>query len=190
MIMNMCLTSVGDWGFFTSYLVGGVPFVVLAIGSTNPGLLTFFIDKFSQVFPDYRDRVLRHEAGHFLVGYLLGVPVLNYDLAIGREHTDFAEAKLQKRLFLSKLAPEELDQLAVVAMAGVAAEAMTYPEVWTSPLMFPSFRWLSSFRDFLSTAIAVKLFQRYGWHSCLSVFVLQKLAPSDKVVGLFSDGSA
>ena len=25
------------------------------------------IDAFSQVFPDYRERVVRHEAGHFLV---------------------------------------------------------------------------------------------------------------------------
>ena len=29
----------GDWGFFTSYLVGGVSLAVLAVGSTAPGLL-------------------------------------------------------------------------------------------------------------------------------------------------------
>lgn len=102
--------------------------MTLAIGSTNPGILAIFIDKFSQVFPDYRDRVLRHEAAHFLVGYLLGVPALGYDLAIGREHTDFAEAKLQKRLFQSDLSAGDIDQLSVVAMAGVAAEAMEYDE--------------------------------------------------------------
>lgn len=54
-------------GFFVPYLVGGISLVVLAIGSTAPGLLQFFTDKFSRVFPDYRARVLRHEAGHFLV---------------------------------------------------------------------------------------------------------------------------
>ena len=53
------------------YLVGGISLVVLAIGSTAPGLLQFFTDKFSRVFPDYRARVLRHEAGHFLVGRLV-----------------------------------------------------------------------------------------------------------------------
>ena len=102
------------------------------MGSTNPGLLTFAIDKFSQVFPDYRDRVLRHEAAHFLIGYLLGVPAIGYDLALGREHTDFAEAKLQKRLFQSQLSDDEVNQLAVVAMAGVAAEAREYDQVCPS----------------------------------------------------------
>ena len=45
------------------------------------------------------------------------------------QHTDFAEAKLQKRLLLSKLATPEVDLLSVMAMAGVAAEAMEYEEV-------------------------------------------------------------
>lgn len=39
----------GDWGFFTSYALGGVTLVVLAIGSTSPGLLQYAIDSFSQV---------------------------------------------------------------------------------------------------------------------------------------------
>ena len=29
----------GDWGFFSSYLVGSLAFVVLGIGSVNPGIL-------------------------------------------------------------------------------------------------------------------------------------------------------
>ncbi len=44
----------GDWGFFTSYLIGGISIAVLAIGSINPGILQFFIDSFSLVFPDYK----------------------------------------------------------------------------------------------------------------------------------------
>lgn len=42
---------------------GIVPIVVLGIGSTSPGLLSYFIDKFSLVFPDYKDRVIRHGEG-------------------------------------------------------------------------------------------------------------------------------
>lgn len=54
-------------GFFVPFLTGGSVLAVLAIGSTNPGALQFFIDRFSLVFPDYRERVRRHEAAHFLV---------------------------------------------------------------------------------------------------------------------------
>ena len=38
----------------------------------------------TQVFPDYRERVVAHEAAHFLAGYLLGVPVTGYGLMIGQ----------------------------------------------------------------------------------------------------------
>ena len=48
--------------------------MVLALGSTAPGLLGFAIDRFSSVFPDYRERVLGHEAAHFLVRH---EPILN-----------------------------------------------------------------------------------------------------------------
>ena len=47
---------------------------------------------------------MAHEAAHFLAGYLLGVPISGYSLEIGREHTEFAEAKLQQRIFERNLA--------------------------------------------------------------------------------------
>lgn len=58
-------------GFFVPYLVGGISLGVLAVGSVAPGLLQFAIDKFGQLQPDYRERVLRHEAAHFLVWFLV-----------------------------------------------------------------------------------------------------------------------
>jgi hypothetical protein len=120
----------GDWGFFGMYLSGGISIAVLAVGSVAPGLLQLPINAFSNVFPDYRDRVLRHEAAHFLVGYLLGVPVVGYSLDLGKEHTDFLEARLERKIVgAQRLSDDEIDALAVVAMAGVAAEAMHFPEV-------------------------------------------------------------
>ena len=120
----------GDWGFFGMYLSGGISILVLAIGSTAPGLLQIPINAFSSLFPDFRDRVLRHEAAHFLIGDLLGVPVVNYNLDLGTEHTDFLESRLQRKIVgAQRLSDEEIDALAVIAMAGVAAEATTFPEV-------------------------------------------------------------
>lgn len=55
--------------------------VVMGIGSTAPGLLQVVIDQFSQVFPDYKQRVLQHEAAHFLVGARCGVAALSVAIA-------------------------------------------------------------------------------------------------------------
>lgn len=113
-----------------AYLAGGISIAVLAVGSTAPGLLQIPITAWSSLFPEYRERVVRHEAAHFLVGYLLGVPVVAYDTDIGRGHTDFLESKLERRIVsANRLSPAELDSLAVVAMAGAAAEAMAFPDV-------------------------------------------------------------
>lgn len=122
-------TLPGDWGYFSEYLIGIVPIVVLGIGSTSPGLLSYFIDKFSLIFPDYKDRVIRHEAAHFLVGYLVGCPVTNYSIELGRERTEFVESRLQKRLIEEFLDADDIDSLALVAVAGISAEGQAYEEV-------------------------------------------------------------
>eukprot|EP00775_Hariotina_reticulata_P006078 gene6078-6317_t len=109
----------GDWGFFTSYLTGGIVLGVLAV----------FIDKFSQLWPDYRERVVAHEAAHLLLGYLMGVPVTSYSLGIGQEHVEFAEAKIQARIITRDLTDAEIDALAVVSVAGIAAEGLKYEDV-------------------------------------------------------------
>ena len=46
-----------------------------------------------------------------------------------QEHTDFAEAKLQRRLAERSLSSSEVDALSLVAMAGAASEALRYEEV-------------------------------------------------------------
>ncbi|XP_022773858.1 uncharacterized protein LOC111316107 isoform X2 [Durio zibethinus] len=56
----------GDWGFFLPYLIGSISLVVLAVGSISPGLLQAAIGGFSSFFPDYQERIARHEAAHFL----------------------------------------------------------------------------------------------------------------------------
>ncbi|PNW80131.1 hypothetical protein CHLRE_08g379175v5 [Chlamydomonas reinhardtii] len=79
--------------------------------------------------PFLLDRVLKHEAAHFLLGYLVGVPITGYSVELGREHTEFAEAKIQQRIIERQLTDEEIDSLALVAVAGMAAEGREYEEV-------------------------------------------------------------
>ena len=120
----------GDWGAFGAYLIGGISLAVLAVGSTAPGLLRVATDRLARVNPEYRRRIARHEAGHFLVGYALGVPVGSYDLGIDQSHVNFMESKLERKIFQgAKLSESEMLPLAVVSMSGVAAEAMEFDEV-------------------------------------------------------------
>ena len=123
-------TLPGDWGAFGSYLIGGISLAVLAVGSTAPGLLQVAIDRFARISPEYRNRIARHEAAHFLVGYMLGVPVAGYSLGLGAAHTDFLEAKLERKVY-GKIAISEKTMLplACVSMAGVAAEALAFEDV-------------------------------------------------------------
>ncbi|XP_071707352.1 uncharacterized protein [Rutidosis leptorrhynchoides] len=119
----------GDWGFFVPYLIGSISLIVLAVGSISPGLLQAAIGGFSTFFPDYQDRIARHEAAHFLVAYLLGIPILGYSLDIGKENVNLIDEKLEKMIYSGQLDSKELDRLAVVAMAGLAAEGQKYDKV-------------------------------------------------------------
>ncbi|XP_039044985.1 uncharacterized protein LOC120184640 isoform X2 [Hibiscus syriacus] len=119
----------GDWGFFVPYLIGSISLIVLAVGSISPGLLQAAIGGFSTFFPDYQERIARHEAAHFLIGYLLGLPILGYSLDIGNEHVNLIDEKLEKLIYSGQLDAKQLDRLAVVAMAGLAAEGLKYDKV-------------------------------------------------------------
>lgn len=70
------------------------------------------------------------------------VPVAGYSLDIGKAHTDFVEAKLQQRLAMRKLSDDEINQLAIVAMAGATAEAMNYDQARLSNVSMVSSSWL------------------------------------------------
>ena len=50
-------------------------------------------------------------------------------IELGKEHTEFAEAKIQQRIIERQLSDEEIDTLALVAVAGMAAEGREYEEV-------------------------------------------------------------
>nr|CAD1826864.1 unnamed protein product [Ananas comosus var. bracteatus] len=128
---NLAIPSVrnDDWGFFVPYLLGSISLIVLAIGSISPGLLQAAIGGFSSFFPDYQERIARHEAAHFLVAYLIGLPILGYSLDIGKEHVNLVDERLQELIYSGQLDDKELDRLAVVSMAGLAAEGLKYDKV-------------------------------------------------------------
>lgn len=49
----------------------------------------------------------------------MGVPITSYSLAIGQEHVEFAEAKIQARIITKTLDDSQIDALAAVSVAGM-----------------------------------------------------------------------
>lgn len=96
---------------------------------------TLFLDLF--VTGEKRQRVIHHEAGHFLTAYFLGIPITEYSLTAweafrkghyGQGGVVFeAETAISQTLDTKDL-PLTLDRLCTVWMAGIAAEKLVYDD--------------------------------------------------------------
>jgi len=91
--------------------------------------VTLFLDLFSTA--EQRERVLYHEAGHFLTAYFLGIPITSYSLSAweafrqkqpGNGGVQFDTTVLEK---IGKQ-PHQIDQFCTVLCAGIAAETLYY----------------------------------------------------------------
>ncbi|AFY78878.1 hypothetical protein Ple7327_3688 [Pleurocapsa sp. PCC 7327] len=101
----------------------------------NGKATTLFLDLFSS--PQQRQRVVHHEAGHFLVAYFLGIPVVGYTLSAWEAFKEgqpglggvvFDTNLLEKSADLRE-APIILERFCTVWMAGIAAETIVYGNV-------------------------------------------------------------
>lgn len=93
------------------------------------------IDWLSRFSPEYRARVARHEAGHFLVATLLDIPVTGYTLSAweafrqgqpGSGGVSFGSEELDTAAQQGVLPAQLLDRYCTVLMAGIAAETLVY----------------------------------------------------------------
>lgn len=97
--------------------------------------LTVFLDIFAS--KAQRQRIIHHEAGHFLTAYFLGIPIQAYTLNAwdalqagyeGRGGVIFDSAQLTEKPFDLAQTRLTLDRFCTVWMAGVAAETMVYED--------------------------------------------------------------
>mmetsp|Transcript_13480 Transcript_13480/g.25925 ORF Transcript_13480/g.25925 Transcript_13480/m.25925 type:complete len:390 (+) Transcript_13480:69-1238(+) len=89
------------------------------------------------ISPDYAQRVAKHEAGHFLVAYLLGVLPKGYTLSSldalrkygalnVQAGTVFCDARFQQEVATGKITSSYVDCFSCIALAGVAEEYLLY----------------------------------------------------------------
>ncbi|WP_138506777.1 ATP-dependent Zn protease [Nostoc sp. PA-18-2419] len=117
-----------------------VTFVILGIATFDSFSLqgkggTIFLDWIAGFSSEHRDRVIHHEAGHFLVAHLLGIPVIGYTLSAwealkqgqeGLGGVTFDDTELTSQLEEGKISAQMLDRYCTVWMAGIAAETLAF----------------------------------------------------------------
>lgn len=96
--------------------------------------MTLFLDGFARLSPQYRQRVIHHEAGHFLTAYLLDLPITGYTLtaweALQQGQDGQGGVCVETPVSFSEAAAaEQVEHYCTVWMAGGVAEALVYEAV-------------------------------------------------------------
>jgi hypothetical protein len=91
-------------------------------------LATLVLDAIAGTSSAYRQRIIHHEAGHFLVAYLLGIPITGYTLSAWESFRQgrSAQGGVMFAPPQTDISSQLLQQYCTVWMAGIAAEKLMY----------------------------------------------------------------
>ena len=117
-------------GATVCYIAAITPILFLGVGSTAPAAIANVIASLKKKEEDgvtKKKRVCRHEAAHFLCGYMCGLPIADYattDENVPR--VEFHTTSKGPATAQRELTEDEVNALTVVAMSGAVAEAMEF----------------------------------------------------------------
>jgi hypothetical protein len=127
----------------------------------------------------YRDRVVQHEAGHFLVAHSLQIPVTDYSLNAwdafrkglpGQGGVQFDTRELDAELQQNTLSALLLDRYCTIWMAGAAAEQLIYQDIQGGRDDIQKLRFTLSQLRFSGTAMD----QKERWAALQAKTILQE----------------
>ena len=96
---------------------------------------TIVLDLVARFSPEYKERILHHEAGHFLVAHLLEIPVTGYTLSAweawkkgqsGQGGITLEDGELTAQIENGQITAQMLDRYCTIWMAGIAAETLVF----------------------------------------------------------------
>eukprot|EP00960_Hanusia_phi_P078116 768782-Hanusia_phi.AAC.16 len=153
--------------YVVTFSLGSLPFAFLGMGLSVPGLLQLALIQIRRtVSAEYRERLLWHEAGHFLVGYCLGLPIAAYSaddpILNAVQFFDSEEEAISH---------EFLDILCAVSTAGVVAEAIRFGDAIGG---YADFSQLQSFLNRARPRLNDKEQQERVRWGCVAAFTILK----------------
>jgi len=127
---------VAHWDATSVFYLAAFSFMGLTVDKVgyNGGLEFLAVDTIGRRFSRaYEERVSRHEAGHFLIAYIMGVLPSGYTLSAWnalknnktlsiQAGTAFCDEDFQAEVSRGKLSSSTLDKFCCIALAGVAQE--------------------------------------------------------------------
>ncbi len=96
---------------------------------------TIILDWIAGFSPKHRDRIIHHEAAHFLTAHLLDIPVTGYTLSAwsawkqgqpGQGGVSFDDGELATQLERGTISAQIIDRYCTVWMAGIVAETLVF----------------------------------------------------------------
>lgn len=127
----------GQLGFVLGYASALVPVALVGVGSIAPGLIGDFLNgvKF-QINDEARQKHISMNAGKFLAGYVLGLPIAKFNTGGVSNSVDFFQirpsgksAVQDKQMFArNKFKQNDIARSSVVCIAGSVAECVLFGE--------------------------------------------------------------